>query len=94
MTVDSDSTMQDVSIDFKDNRRELVLTKLFEAIDFLYHKSLNGNVRDEKKEKVRIHWFKTLSYTCSIYNQISRDTELDELKEDMEELKKLIKDEC
>ena len=82
----------DESIDFKENERELVLSKLSEAIDYLHNKALKGNIRDNQKEKVRIAWFKALSYSCSIYNQISRDNELDVLKEDIEELKKLIRD--
>jgi len=80
------------SIDFKVNERELVLSKLSEAIDFLHNKALKGKVRDERTEKVRIAWFKALSYSCSIYNQISRDNELDVLKEDIEELKELMRD--
>ena len=78
-------------INFKENQRALVLSKLSEAIDYLHNKALKGNVRDNQKEKVRIQWFKALSYSCSIYNQISRDNELDVLKEDIEELKKLMK---
>lgn len=80
------------NLDFKVNERELVLSKLSEAIDFLHNKALNGKIRDEKTEKVRIAWFKALSYSCSIYNQISRDNELDVLKEDIEELKELMRD--
>ena len=79
-------------LDFKENERALVLSKLSEAIDYLHNKALKGNVRDNQKEKVRIQWFKALSYSCSIFNQISRDNELDELKKDIEELKKLMED--
>ena len=80
----------DESIDFKVNERELVLSKLSEAIDYLHNKALNGKVRNPTTDKVRIAYFKAFSYSCSIYNQISRDSELDSLKEDIEELKKLM----
>ena len=93
MTVDNDSTMQDVDIDFKNSERELILSKLSEAIEYLHHKCLKGNVRNESHEKVRIQWFKAFSYSCSIYNQISRDNELDKLREDVEEIKNMLGEE-
>jgi len=79
-------------IDFKQNERELVLSKLLEAVDYLFKKCLKGNIRDEKKDKIRVTYFRTLAYTCSIYNQISQDNELDKLKEDIGELKTLMRD--
>jgi len=84
--------MYDKNIDFKSNERELVLSKLSETIEFLHHKCLKGNVRNEKKESIRIQWFKCFSYSCSIYNQISKDHELDELKEEIEEIKRLMEE--
>jgi hypothetical protein len=78
-------------IDFKQNERELVLSKLLEAVEYLFKKCLKGNIRDEKKDKIRVTYFRTLAYTCSIYNQISRDNELDELKEDIEDLKQFMR---
>jgi hypothetical protein len=92
MIREGDLTMYDTGIDFKNTERELILSKLSETIDYLHHKCLKGNVRNESHEKVRIQWFKAFSYSCSIYNQISRDHELDELKQDIEELKKHIND--
>jgi len=78
-------------IDFKENERQLVLSKLMEAVNYLFKKCLKGNIRDEKKEKIRVTYFRTLAYSCSIYNQISRDNELDVLKNDIEELKQLMR---
>ena len=93
MTIKNDSTLYDKNIDFKNNERELVLSKLSETIEFLHHKCLKGNVRNEKKESIRIQWFKTFSYSCSIYNQISRDHELDTLKMELDDIKKILEDE-
>lgn len=72
-------------IEFDD--RDLILHKLNDAIDYLHHKAMKGRVTDAKNEKVRIAWFKTLAYACSIYNQIKRDIELDQLREEIETLK-------
>lgn len=69
------------------DERELILRKLNDAIDYLHHKAMKGRVTDAKNEKVRIAWFKALAYSCSIYNQIKRDVELDQLREEVETLK-------
>jgi hypothetical protein len=92
MIIENDSTMYDKNLEFNNSERELVLSKLSESIDYLHHKCLKGNVRNEPKEKVRIQWFKALSYTCSIYNQISRDNEIDALKMELDEIKKILED--
>lgn len=72
-------------IEFDD--RDLILHKLNDAIDYLHNKALKGRVTDAKNEKVRIAWFKALAYSCSIFNQIKRDVELDQLREEVETLK-------
>lgn len=91
MSTDSkeDPADNDRSIKLYDDR-DLILSKLNDAIEYLHNKALTGRVIDAKNEKVRIAWFKTLAYACSIYNQIKRDIELDELKEEMETLKNQI----
>ena len=65
--------------------RELVLIKL-EVINFLHHKALKGRIVKPENEKVRIQYFKAMTYACSIYNQIKRDVEIDELNNKVEEL--------
>lgn len=74
------------------DNRELVLNQLHEAIECIHNKAMNGRITKPENEKVRIQWFKALAYTCSIYNQIQRDVEMDELKEEFETLKKQIKE--
>ena len=84
--------------EFKDNNgtfrgyddRDLILSNLNEAIDYIHNKAMKGRITNEKNEKVRIQWFKSLAYACSIYNQIKRDIELDQLKDQMETLKNQI----
>ena len=77
-------------IDFRKNSRELILSKLEDAIEYIHKKSIKGHIQDKENEKVRIQWFKALSYACSTYNNISRDSDLDDLKKEVEELKTLL----
>lgn len=70
--------------------RDLVLSKLNDAIEYLHNKALKGRVHDAANEKVRISWFKALAYACSIYNQIKKDEDYEDLKNEMEVLKEEI----
>ena len=70
--------------------RELVLIKLDEVIEFLHYKALKGRIVKPENEKVRIQYFKAMTYACSIYNQIKRDVEIDELNNKVLELSKRI----
>lgn len=72
--------------------RETLLVKLDEVIDFLHHKALKGRIVKPENEKVRIQWFKAMTYACSIYNQIKRDVEIDELNNKVLELTKQIEE--
>ena len=78
-------------IDFRKNSRELILSKLEDAIEYLHKKSLKGHIQNKENEKVRIQWFKALSHACSIYNQISRDSDLDDLRKEFDDFKKMMK---
>jgi len=72
--------------------REMLLVKLDEVIDFLHHKALKGRIVKPENEKVRIQWFKAMTYACSIYNQIKRDVEIDELNNKVEKLTEQIEE--
>lgn len=80
----------DQDLEFKFDDRDLVLSKLSEAIDHLHKKAISGRIYDTKNEKVRIDWFRAFAYTCSIYNQIKKDIELDELKDEIKTIKESI----
>lgn len=71
---------------FYDNR-ENILSYLDEVIKLLHNKAVKGRVKNPDSDKIRIQWFRVLAYTCQIYNQIKKDVELDELKEEIETLK-------
>lgn len=78
--------------DFKENTRELILSKLLEAIEFLHKKSLKGQIKKPVNDRVRVQYFKALCHACSVYNQISQNLELDELRADLEALKVELKE--
>ena len=90
--MNADDSKQDAEYEhlFKKNQRELVLSKLSEAIDFLHNRAMKNRVYDPKNETVRINWFKALAYCCNVYNTISRDSDIDEIKNEIEDLKKLM----
>lgn len=71
--------------------RDIILSKLNEAIEYLHNKSMKGRITNEKNEKVRIAWFKALAYACSIYNQIKKDSDLEDLERQIQELSAEIK---
>ncbi len=94
-------TVEDGSLEITDDNsqimsetydsREIVLIKLDKTIEFLHHKALEGRVKNPENDKVRIQWFKAMIYACSIYNQIKRDEEYDQLNQKVEELSEQIK---
>lgn len=76
----------DLNSGFYDDR-ENILSRLDEAIKLLHKKAVNGRVKNPDNDKIRIQWFRVLAYTCQIFNQIKKDVELDELKEEVETLR-------
>jgi hypothetical protein len=88
-THEINESTNDLKVMSYDNRQS-ILIKLDEVIEFLHKKSLHGRITKPETDKIRIAWFKALAYTCSIYSQIKRDVDLDELKEEVEEIKSLL----
>jgi hypothetical protein len=64
--------------------RNLILSKLNDAINQLHEKAINGRIKNPENEKVRIQYFKVLAYTCNVYSQIKKDTDLEELLKKIE----------
>ena len=73
------------------DNRESFLIKLDEVIKFLHKRALTGRITKPETDKIRINWFKALAYTCSIYSQIKRDVDLDQLNEKIETMNNEIK---
>ncbi len=64
-----------------------MLETLDVAIEEARYKIENGRVRDEEKEKVRIKWVRALAYAVNVRRQVTNDRDLDELAEEVAELK-------
>lgn len=71
--------------------RGTILDTLQTAIDKLSIKAFNGRVKNPKTENVKISYYKALIYAISTYNAILKDTEIDELKKEIEEMKGMLK---
>lgn len=82
----TDDTL-DFRIEYDD--RDLLLSKLNEAIDKVHNKAMRGRV--SKNDKNRVQWFKTLAYMISIYNQVKKDSDLEDLERQIQELAAEIK---
>jgi len=70
-TVDYDSMLEDLDV----------------AIEEARYKIENGRVRDPEREKVRIKWVRALAYSVNVRRQVANDRDLQELAEEIEELK-------
>lgn len=72
--------------------RRLILTRLFNIIDYLTYKIEKGKLRSDKLpvERVRLDYCKTLATLSNSYNQISRDVEMEDLKVKLEEIERRI----
>ena len=91
MSVGSIPEPEGKDFDFRENTRELILSKLLEAIEYLHKKSIKGHIAKPDLDRVRVQYFKALCQACSVYNQISQNLELDDLRADLEELKEEIR---
>lgn len=72
------------------NEREHYLIIMNDAINYLHHKAVNGKVRDAKKEKVKIDYFRALIYAVNTANSIYKDKQIDDMAADIELLKNAI----
>lgn len=90
-TKDTATTTPDDNLNIRYDSRESILSNLDNVIEILYKKTTKGRIKNPDNDKVRIQWFRVLAYTCSIYNQIKRDIDLDELKEEIEALREEIR---
>ena len=66
---------------------EKMLDTVDVAIDEARYKIENGRVRSPENEKVRIKWVRALAYALNVRRQIASDRDLEELAEQVEQLK-------
>jgi hypothetical protein len=64
-----------------------MLDTLDMAIQEAQRKVESGRVYDVENEKVRIKWIRALAYAVNIRRQVANDRDLEELAEEVEQLK-------
>jgi len=64
-----------------------MLDTLDAAIAEAQKKVESGRVYDAENEKVRIKWIRALAYTVNIRRQVANDRDLEELADEIEQLK-------
>jgi len=64
-----------------------MLDTLDVAIEEAQRKVENGRVYDAENEKVRIKWIRALAYAVNIRRQVANDRDLEELADEIEQLK-------
>ena len=72
--------------------REQILEQLNPLISDFIVKAKNGRIRDEKKAKIRISYANALSNLIRAYNGLLKDKEMEDLMQEVEELKNAIKE--
>lgn len=64
-----------------------MLDHLDTAIEEARYKIEEGRIRDEAKERCRIKWVRALAYAVNVRRQVTHDRDLEELSQEVEELK-------
>lgn len=64
-----------------------MLAHLDTAIEEAKRKVENGRVYDADNEKVRIKWIRCLAYAVNVRRQVTTDRDLEELTEEVEQLR-------
>jgi len=72
--------------------REAILEQLNPLIADFIVKAKNGRIRDEQKAKIRISYANALSNLIRAYSTLLRDKELEEIQEQLEDLKNEFKE--
>jgi hypothetical protein len=76
--------------DVENMDREEVLGLLEDAMAEAHRKVTSGRVRSPEKDKVRQGWLKTLGYLAGQHRQLAKDRDLEELAEDIEDLREAV----
>lgn len=66
---------------------DVMLEQLDRTIDEISEKIESGRIRDAEKEKVRIQYYRALGYLIRTKCKVLEDKSLDELADEIEELK-------
>ena len=61
-------------IDERVSLKQVLSLKLFQMIQELEHKILNGRIKDKEAEKIKLEYIKTYVNACNCFNTISKGT--------------------
>jgi len=68
--------------------RTMLMQKLEDAVEECYYKTCgDGRIRDLEKAKARTQYYRTMAYLVNSWRQLAKDLELEELKEEIENIK-------
>jgi hypothetical protein len=68
--------------------REQLLHLLEDGLVEAHYQVTEGRVRDPERDKVKQGWLRVLGYLANTTRQVSRDKDLEQLKERIEELER------
>ena len=57
--------------------KQVLSLKIFNMIQELEHKIINGRIKDKEAEKIRLEYIKTYVNACNCFNNISKDIDND-----------------
>lgn len=77
----------EVEIDVDDIDRDNLIKVTANAISKVQHKAINGRFKDDKKENIRIQYWKTLNGLIKTLSSLINDKEIDMLQNEIEYLK-------
>lgn len=78
-------------IDIETTRKEL-LVLIADATKSLYEKYNSGRIRDLSNDRLRNQIADTFFKGCKTFNEILNNLEIEEMKEELEKLKEMLKD--
>jgi len=77
----------EVEINVDDIDRDNLIKVTANAISKVQHKAINGRFKDDKKENIRIQYWKTLNGLIKTLSSLINDKEIDMLQNEIESLK-------
>lgn len=77
----------EVEIDVEEVDRDSLIKVVANAIIKVQHKAINGRFKDDKKENIRIQYWKTLNGLIKTLSSLINDKEIDKLHDEIKYLK-------
>jgi hypothetical protein len=91
LSIEADTKPEHNEIDFRENERQLVLSQLREVMDYLHNRMMKGQSRKPEIDRVKVGYAKAFCHAATVYNQITKDVEIDDLQKELDKIKLLLK---